>query len=360
MKKRIISIVLGVCMLSGILAGCSSGSSAGGGTISNEYVEVKGYKGVEIAKVEAPAEITDEEVEGYILSIQEQNAETKEVTDRAAQLGDVATIDFVGKMDGEAFEGGSGEDYPLELGSGTFIEGFEDSVVGHKIGETFDWEGAFPEDYQSTDLAGKDVVFTITLNALSEKSVPELTDEFVKTVSPTATTVEEYKEEVKKELQDTAEEEYAATVNVAAYDEVMKNVTVKKYPEGEVEKMKQSFLDQYVSMAEMYGMEYDQFVEEYMQTTVEEFEAQAEEAAKERVKQNLAIELIAEKEKLTPTEEQYEEEYEKLAATYGYGSVEEMKEIADEETLKMLVLQPLIEKWLGDNCKQVENKTDAE
>lgn len=348
MKKKLIAAVTGICMIAGALSGCSSD------TAENDYVSVSGYKGIEIDKVDVDTDISDEDVENEINSVLEENATDKEVTGRAAQLGDTADINYVGKVDGQEFDGGSADNYPLELGSGSFIDGFEDSIVGHNVGETFDWNGKFPDDYQNTDLAGKDVVFTITVNALTEPELPELTDDFVKTVSEESETVEEYREEVRKNLEETAQENYDSELNSAVWEAVLEKAEVKGYPDGEVDRIYNTYLEQYQEMASYYNMEYDEFIQLYTEMTVDEFEEEAKEAAKDNIKQSQVAEVIAEKEGLTLTDEEYEKEFEKLAEDYGYEDVDALKEVAGEETLKQLVLQPIVQEWLAENCVQKE------
>ena len=278
MKKKLIAAVTGICMIAGALSGCSSD------TAENDYVSVSGYKGIEIDKVDVDTDISDEDVENEINSVLEENATDKEVTGRAAQLGDTADINYVGKVDGQEFDGGSADNYPLELGSGSFIDGFEDSIVGHNVGETFDWNGKFPDDYQNTDLAGKDVVFTITVNALTEPELPELTDDFVKTVSEESETVEEYREEVRKNLEETAQENYDSELNSAVWEAVLEKAEVKGYPDGEVDRIYNTYLEQYQEMASYYNMEYDEFIQLYTEMTVDEFEEEAKEAANNNFK----------------------------------------------------------------------------
>ena len=348
MKKKLIVAVTGICMIAGALSGCSSD------TAENDYVSVSGYKGIEIDKVDVDTDISDEDVENEINSVLEENATDKEVTGRAAQLGDTADINYVGKVDGQEFDGGSADNYPLELGSGSFIDGFEDSIVGHNVGETFDWNGKFPDDYQNTDLAGKDVVFTITVNALTEPELPELTDDFVKTVSEESETVEEYREEVRKNLEETAQENYDSELNSAVWEAVLEKAEVKGYPDGEVDRIYNTYLEQYQEMASYYNMEYDEFIQLYTEMTVDEFEEEAKEAAKDNIKQSQVAEVIAEKEGLTLTDEEYEKEFEKLAEDYGYEDVDDLKEVAGEETLKQLVLQPIVQEWVAENCVQKE------
>ena len=184
MKKKIIAALVGICTVV-VMTGC------GNKGISNDKITIKQYKGLEVEKVD-PVEVTDTDVEDSINSTLQTKSTQNDITDRPAQEGDVVTIDYEGKKDGVAFDGGTAQDQQLELGSGSFIDGFEDGIVGHNIGETFDLNLTFPEDYKSEDLAGQAVVFTVTLDKISEVIVPELTDELVAELSESAKTIEDY------------------------------------------------------------------------------------------------------------------------------------------------------------------------
>ena len=269
MKKQVAMLLTGVMAVSLMMTGCQSTKG-----LETDNVKITVYKGVEVAKVDKPGEVTDDDVNTQIQSTLEENATTEEVTDRAVKKGDTATIDFVGKMNGEAFDGGSSTDYPLEIGSNSFIDGFEDSIIGHNIGDTFDWNGKFPDNYGSSDYAGKDVTFTITVKSISKKKTPKLTDKFVKKVSKTSKTVKEYKEEVKKSLEEDNEKTYNDSLEQEAWEKVLENTTVKKYPKKKVQKIEDSLISQYKSVAEAYGMSYDDLISQQMGTTVEKFEKQ--------------------------------------------------------------------------------------
>ena len=153
-------------LLAGVLACSAAPRGVFREQASNEYVTVGGYKGIEVDKVSDKQEVDDEDIDNYIGSVQQQNL--TEVTDRPVQEGDIANIDFVGKMDGQEFDGGSGQGYDLTIGSGQFIDGFEDSIIGHNTGDTFDWNGSFPDPYSANpDFSGKPVTFTITVNSIN-------------------------------------------------------------------------------------------------------------------------------------------------------------------------------------------------
>lgn len=353
MNKKIAAFAAGTCTAILILAGCSS-------EISNDYITISQYKGVEVEKVE-PQEVTDETVENRLLEIQQENAVTTEV-DRAAEEGDTAIIDYVGKLDGTAFEGGTGEDYPLELGSHSFIDGFEEGIIGHNPGETFDLDLTFPEDYQnSSELAGKEVTFTVTLKSLTFTEVPEMNDEFVQSISEESKTVEEYKKEVQKDLEEMYQEAAEQEMQYALWTTVMENTTVNKYPKEELQEMADEVRDRYEQEAAGYGMELEDFLESNNMDE-DSYNAEVSKTAKSWLKEELAMNLIAEKCKADLSDEALEKECEKLAEDFGFESADKFREVLkeqnNEEALERTARQNLILDWLLENSKQVEKTED--
>lgn len=223
MKKKIAVSIIGIAVSAIFLTACEASKG-----LETDDIKITQYKGVEVDQVQKPAEITDEDVEKDIQTTLDAQAETKEITDRGVKEGDIVNIDFVGKIDGKAFDGGSAEKYDLTIGSDSFIDGFEDSIVGHQKGDKFDWNGKFPDNYDNTEYAGKDVVFSIVLNSISERKVPELTDELVAKLSEKAKSVKEYKEEVKEQLETTAQQSYDASLGSEVWQAVLENTEVKK------------------------------------------------------------------------------------------------------------------------------------
>lgn len=351
MKKTIAALLTGVMASALLLSGCEASKG-----LENDDIKITQYKGIEIDEVEKAKEVTDDDVDSFIKSMQESHAEVTEITDRAVEDGDTVSINFVGKMNGEEFEGGSAEDYSLTIGSGVFIEGFEDSVIGHKAGETYDWNGKFPDDYGNAEMAGKDVVFTITVNAITKEDVPELNDEFVKSVSETSKTVKEYKKEVKKLLQKDAETSYEYSMETAVWEKVMENTEVKKYPEKEVKETKENWIKQYQTAAEYYQMEYETFIEEQMGMTVEDFEKQIETAVKDTIKEKMAVEAIADKEKIKLDDKTYKKELKNIVSDYGYESVDALKEAVEEKDLKKEALKNVVIEKLAEKSIQVKSE----
>ena len=347
MKKKLMTIVAGICALA-LLGGCAGNS----GALSNDNITIKQYKGLEVDKVEV-IEVTDEDVELSIQSDLETLATKTDVTGRPAQLGDIAIIDFEGKKDGVAFEGGAGTDYELELGSGQFIDGFEDGVVGHNIGETFDLDLTFPENYSSEELAGQAVVFTVTLKGLQEKNVPELTVDILAQLESKATTIEEYKAQIRSDLEVSNKETAESTLLSSVWETLVKNCEVKKFPEGMIDEYVADLEEQYSYYAQMYGMEIEEFFEQI-------FGMSAEEVAKTTATQELAMTLIAEKEGLTLKDKEYEEGIKDLASQYGYEDTEEFVTAYGEDAIRKALLQEKVGNFLVENCVQVEPKTETE
>lgn len=346
MKKRLAVFVTGVLASSMILGGCQASKG-----LETDNLKITKYKGVEVAQVEKPEEVTDEAVEQQIQSTLEAFADTKEITDRAVEDGDDINVDFVGKVDGEEFEGGSFKDYSITVGAGGFIDGFVESMVGHNVGDTYDWNGTFPENYGNTELAGKDVTFTITINSIQESVIPELDDEFVAKVSDKSKTVDEYKKEVKEALTKEAEASYVDQLGMQVWEAVLANTTVEKYEQEDMDELINPVIEEYKKAAKDQEMEYVEFLEQ-MGTTEEEFKKTLDEQAKERLKQDMVIEAIAEKEKIEVTEKNYEEQLKILAETYGYEDADALKEVLEEEDLKQIVRYNLVRDYLVDNCIQ--------
>lgn len=350
MKRKAAVLLTGV-LTAVLLAGCASNNA------SNEYVSVGGYKGIEVEDIEEPEEVDEEKVDEYIQAVLSQYSTQEEITEGEVKAGDTVNIDFAGKMDGEVFDGGSAEGFNLEIGSGSFIPGFEDSIIGHKPGETFDWNGNFPDPYTNNpDFSGEEVTFTITVNYIcGETIIPELTDDFVQTVSEESKTVEEYKKEIEKQLTESGTTDFESQLQEAAWQAVLEKAEIKSYPDGELEKIKKQLMDPYKEAAEAEEIELEDFLQQYYGVNEEEFEKQAEDAAKENIKQRLVAEVIAEQEKLMPSDAELEKEYEALAEDYGYEDVDSMKKAAgDDEILKSIIIQNRVREFLAEHAVQVK------
>ena len=276
--------------------------------ITKPVVEISDYKGLEVKKTTKT--VDDAAVDAEIDKIRNRNARSISVEDRAAQIGDTAVIDFEGFLDGVAFEGGKGEKFPLELGSGSFIPGFEEQVAGKNIGEDFDVNVTFPEHYQAENLAGKPAVFTCKLHEIKGKELPNVDDEFVKDVSE-FDTLDEYKADIKSKLEKAAADEASTNLDNALVDAV-----IGKMKAEVPQVMYQRRIDEIVRE---WSARNRISVEDYLKytgVTMDQFRANFTEVAKRQVDLRLALEKIAELENITVSDEDVEKEYADMAEQY--------------------------------------------
>ncbi|MBK5253314.1 MAG: trigger factor [Peptostreptococcaceae bacterium] len=281
----------------------------------SEYITVGDYKSVGYEVEEAV--ITDEEVQAQIQENLTAAQVTNELTEGVLTEEDTANISYVGKIDGEEFDGGSAENYSLDLANSTFIDGFAEGLVGKTIGDTVSIDLTFPDDYSSEDLAGKDVVFDVTINSRTVVTVPEYDEAFIKESSDY-----DNKKDYEKNLKATMlEDKIAANENEAQTNmflTILDSSEIVEYPEKELTEAKESSIQMYKTIAEEYGMEYETFVEEQMGVSVEEFEVQASEYAESVVKQNLVIYSIAKDEGISVTDKEYQQFLDDALEEAGY------------------------------------------
>ena len=276
-------------------------------------INIENYKGIELEKIEE--EVTEEELNTYFDDVRKKHAVIDVLDDADATLmfRDIAVIDFVGKKDGVAFEGGTGKDYPLEIGSNSFIPGFEDQMLGMKKGETKDLELSFPENYHEPSLAGQPVVFEVTVNEIKRQTLPELDDEFAKDVSEFET-FEEYKASVVAEL-NVQKKEYVDMQYKATLSNKVVEMSDVITPDSLLESEKEAVLNELRYSLSQQGFSLEQYVQ-LTGANMDDIEAEAKERAEGRVKQRLVIEAIAEKEGIEVTEEEMDIEFGKLAEMY--------------------------------------------
>lgn len=294
------------------------------------YPEVKlgEYKGLEGKMLDTEA--TEEDVAEELKNMQDRNSRLVTVDDRAAEMGDTAEIDFEGFVDGEAFEGGKGENYPLELGSGSFIPGFEEQVAGHKAEEEFDVNVTFPEEY-AAELAGKDAVFKCKIHEIKHKELPELDDEFAKDVSE-FDTLDELKEDLKKQISEKKESNAKTDFENQLLEQVVDNMEVE-IPEVMFEQKCDEMIQDYSYRLQMQGIDLKTYLG-YLGQTEEQFKAQFMDGAKQQVKVELALTAIIEAEKLEASEEEIDAEVAKLAEQYGMEADQIKKAVPQDQIAK--------------------------
>ena len=296
--------------------------------ITKPEVEVKDYKGIEVEKVVNP--VTDEDINKQLDALREKNVTVETVDDRAAENGDDVVIDFEGFKDDVAFEGGKAEDFTLSLGSGQFIPGFEDQIVGHNAGEDFDINVTFPEEYQVKELAGAPAVFKIKLKSISKKVMPELDDDMVKD-STEFDTVDEYKADVKKKLEEANEKHADSEVEAKIFDKVIENMTAE-IPQVMFDNRVNEMIGELEQRLAPQGISLDLYMQ-YTGQTIETVKKAYAEQAEKQVKLRLALEKIAKLENIEVTEDELKAEFDKLAEAYKL-DVDQIKQFIHDDDLK--------------------------
>ena len=291
-------------------------------------ITIEGYKGIEASKKKV--EVTDEDVSAELAKVQDRNSRMVTVEDRAALTGDTAVIDFEGFCDGEAFEGGKGENFELALGSGQFIPGFEDQIVGHETGEEFEISVKFPEEYQAENLKGKDATFKIKLHEIKRKELPVLDDEFAKDVSE-FDTLDAYKQSIREKLQNDREKSAEADVENQILEALIEKVE-GEIPEEMYDNELEESINSFAYRLQSQGLNLETYLK-YTGMTTDSLKEQFRPQSEKQVKLRLALEKIAANEGLEPTAEELDAEYEKLAKMYEM-EVDKIKNIVAEAQVK--------------------------
>lgn len=291
-------------------------------------ITIEGYKGIEASKKKV--EVTDEDVSAELAKVQDRNSRMVTVEDRAALTGDTAVIDFEGFCDGEAFEGGKGENFELALGSGQFIPGFEDQIVGHETGEEFEINVKFPEEYQAENLKGKDATFKIKLHEIKRKELPVLDDEFAKDVSE-FDTLDAYKQSIREKLQNDREKSAEADVENQILEALIEKVE-GEIPEEMYDNEVEESINSFAYRLQSQGLNLETYLK-YTGMTTDSLKEQFRPQSEKQVKLRLALEKIAANEGLEPTAEELDAEYEKLAKMYEM-EVDKIKNIVVEAQVK--------------------------
>ena len=291
-------------------------------------VKLGKYKGVEVEKIDRT--VTDEDVDKAVEKERETNARNITVTDRAVKDGDMTVIDFEGFVDGVAFEGGKGENYPLTIGSGAFIPGFEEQLVGAEIDKETEVNVTFPEDYQATELAGKAAVFKCTVKEIKEKELPELDDEFASEVSE-FDTLKEYKDNLRKNLEEAKETEALHEKEDKVIEAIIKDSDMD-IPEAMITTQQEQMINEFAQRMQMQGLTMEQYYQ-FTGASHDRLFEQVRPQAEQRIKSRLVLEAVAKAENIEATEEDLEEEYKSMADAYGF-EVDKVKEMLPERSVK--------------------------
>ena len=294
------------------------------------YPEVKLGKYKELEATKLSTEATDEDVENELKQMQERNSRLIDVIDRAAEMGDTATIDFEGFTDGVAFDGGKGENYPLELGSGSFIPGFEEQVAGHKVDEEFDVNVTFPEEY-AEELAGKEAVFKCKIHEIKSKELPELDDEFAKDVSE-FDTLDEVKEDLKKQISEKKENDAKYDLENQLLEQVVEGMEAE-IPECMFAKRTDEMIQDYAYRLQMQGLDLETYLK-YMGQDMDAFKASFKDGAEKQVKVSIALAAIIDAENIEVTDEEIDAEAAKIGEQYGMDAEQVKKAVPAEQLVE--------------------------
>ncbi len=364
MKRRTRLFATIVLLGAAVLAGCGgkdpgkadnakqadgSGNTSGGSYNVDDYVTLGEYKGLSV-KYLIP-EVTDDDFDMYVEELQEENTEYTTVEDRGSKNGDTLNIDFAGTIDGEAFEGGSAEEYDIVLGEGEFLEELEAGMVGKKTGETMTIPVTFPEDYDDETLAGKKAEFTVTINSITVASVPEYNEAFVKKVS-SHSTMKEFEEAARKELLESATENSKLEASESALFEAVEQAALNGYPQELYDTIYNETVKNYQDFAEIMQMEYQDFLEEFL--GVEDVDQEA----LEKVNETLVVQAIAKKEGIEISDQDYKAKGEAIAEMNQYGSLEEYEEAFGKEYVLRELLRQEVLDFLYDSAKLEELSMD--
>lgn len=311
-------------------------------------VKLGKYKGIKVEK--ADITVTDEEVAEELDKVKEQNARLVAADDKAVEDGDQTTIDFEGFVDGVAFEGGKGEDYPLTIGSHSFIDTFEEQLIGKKVGEEVEVNVTFPENYQAKELAGKPAMFKVTIKEIKVKEYPELDDDFAQDVSE-FDTLDEYKEDIKKNLTEKKEKEAEAEKESKVIEAIVNDAEMD-IPEKMVEAQAEQMLEEFAQNIAMQGISFEQYLQ-FTGATVDQMKEQVKPQAQARVESSLVLEAVVKAENIEATEEEVEEEIKEMAGRYNM-EADKLKGLltdSDKENLKKDICARKAAKFVVDEAK---------
>lgn len=325
-----------------------------------DYVTLGSYKGMELT--EKTVKVTDQDLQDKINEILSQNSTAKEIKKGKVKEGDTVNIDFKGTKDGVAFDGGTATGQSLTIGSNTYIEGFEDGLIGVKVGDTVDLNLTFPENYGNEDLNGQDVVFEVKVNYIEGKKVtPKWNDNFVQGISDYNTT-KDYEQELKEELNKDAEESVKYDLEYQILDNLVNDSKYESLPEKDVNSYTDSMKKYYKDYAEKNNMEYKDLLSNTFQMSEDEFNAQVQSTAENAIKQKVAVYAVAEKEKLKPEGDELEKKELSIAQQYGYDKLEDFATAYGDDYAEQLVIRQVVIDYIKENAKITKDKksTDVE
>ncbi|MCM1497525.1 MAG: trigger factor [Clostridium sp.] len=356
MKKQKITAIALACVLVLGMTGCGNNKAKS----YSKYVELGEYKGIEYTK--EVAEVTDDDIQQRLDSFVSGLAEDEEITDRAVEDGDIVNIDYVGTMDGEEFDGGTASGQDLTIGSGLFIPGFENGLVGHNIGEKVSLDLQFPDPYENNpDFAGKEVNFAVTINSIKVTSTPELTDALVKE-NTDFDTIDAYKESIRAELAETNENSAEQQAQNDIFTKVMDSCKITGYDEAEVKELVDQEFESFRQSAETYvnyGYSYEDVLAANGYQTEDELKEGITEYIKSYLNQKMVMYCIADKEGIKATSEETDKMVQEYMDTYQVQTKEEVYEYFGDDYFAFRVLADKVMEFLKDNAVLVDSTEES-
>lgn len=347
MKKKIVLLTT-VALFAGMLSACGKDTAYLSGIKASKYVQLGEYKGIEV-KADEP-DITDEDVNDYLDYICAIYGETVEVTDRAVQEGDTVNIDYAGYRDGVAFDGGTAQGQDLTIGSGRFIPGFEDGLIGANIGDSVSLDLTFPENYNE-EMAGAEVTFEVTINSISVLEPAELTDEFASELTAGEyDTVEALRAYSRDMLYENALSTYNTTVANSLMQTIMGSCTFEELPEKMTDRYYDILVKTYTSEAAQYGVDLNTYMQNYYGMSAEAYPAWIRQNAVTMAQQYIMFQAVADAENLNLTDEEVAQKIEENATAYGYDSTDEFLEELEEENFREYLMAERVMDFLIDNA----------
>ena len=370
MYKRIAALGLALVFVLSFTA--CGGNMPYGNYDLEDYIKVGEYKGLEVEKYSI--DVTEDEVKEEIQNRLQQAATTTEETEGVVKEGDTVVIDFVGRIDGKEFEGGSAQNYSLTVGGGQFVEGFESGLIGAEIGgDPVVVKATFPDDYAlNADLAGKEAEFTVTVHSRQVTNVPALDMDFIKASGSKATSLEEYNEEVKEDLYNQKEEEAINNQKSYLWNKVIENTEQMTgddgealYPEEEITRVTDEFVKEYQNYADQYGMEYSDFIKQQTGMSEDEFNEQIKDYAKSVVLQEMVLYYLVDQENIKITKDEYngyiEDQLKSMgldADTFESAYGKSYEEYMGEDTIRRYIYMDKVSTMMLDNAVQVDKLSD--
>ena len=350
MRKGMIPLCLVLLLL---VAGCGSGKIN-----ASDYVELGPYKGLTVTRMATT--VSEEDLQKQVDRMLSAYADAEPVTDRKdVQEGDIANIDYEGKIDGVAFDGGSAKGFDLEIGSGTFIPGFEDGLIGARVGQTVDVTVRFPDEYTNNpNLAGKPAVFTVTVNSISKKVLPELTEDFLreKTGGQFAST-EEIKDYLREQTAGSLLEYANSTMRTQLLSQAVENATLKQdIPQEYLEEKQQGMIRTAKSNAEAYGNTFEDYLQNYLRMDEASFMETVQQSAPSIAKQSLTVQAIADAEGIQVTEDEFKQRVAMIMSQYGYQKEKDLYKTVTKEDITETMLLEKVEQFLVDHAVVTEQE----